>query len=202
MAQKKPFKLPRKMVEEANLDSQRTESAQARVGEKPIDRLRWLLAFMSKPVSDLDPAERIPIGYELRAIAGGQSKPGESRASAHYAGPLDDEVVKQLHAEITTRVKGLFSSVAAPWQFKLPELFQVYRTSPITSKRILFATLSQFGLDQERDAILYGVANVLLDANRTLRACAQCGSPFIPVRRQEYCSTKCSQKARDKRRSK
>src|SRR5687767_14508464 len=35
-----------------------------------------------------------------------------------------------------------------------------------------------------------------------LRARAECTTPFTPIKRQEYCSTKCSQKARDRRRKK
>jgi hypothetical protein len=209
---KKNSPLPmRRLKREAELHYQRSDLAQDRVGKKPIERLRWLIDFAKKPVSSLDPGERIPLGYELRAIASGSPKSeksraaSEGRASIQSLGPLDDALIREIHTEIQNGLKRVFSEGSpgsGGWNFNLPDLFNVYRTSPLKSKRIAFGTLSQFGLGREKDAILYGVADILLDNQRMLRACAECTSPFIPVRRQEYCSTSCSQKARDRRRKK
>jgi hypothetical protein len=42
--------------------------------------------------------------------------------------------------------------------------------------------------------------NLLLSAGENLLACAECGKPFVRERRQEYCSERCSQRVRNRRR--
>ncbi len=53
----------------------------------------------------------------------------------------------------------------------------------------------------EQDGIIEGVWNLLIDAGDRIRACADCGRPFVVRKRQEYCSLGCSQRTRNRRKA-
>ena len=188
----------------AQLDD-RAFLARKRVGEKPLERLRWVIEFSRKDLSLLQPEERIALSYELHAIAwhsatshGG--KVSESRSLVTSSESYSDSFVQELHAKIKT---GLDELVTGEGRLKVkqPNEFTLYRSSADNAKRIRFDRMLHFSASAIEEAILYGVADTLLEGQGLLRACAECQRPFIPVRRQEYCSIKCSQKARDRRRS-
>ena len=47
--------------------------------------------------------------------------------------------------------------------------------------------------------ILWGVVNLLVEAGDHLKACAECGKPFVSRKRQEDCSGACSQRLCDRK---
>ena len=51
-----------------------------------------------------------------------------------------------------------------------------------------------------RTAILIGVANLLIEFGDRLRTCEVCGAPFLRRYRQAYCTVRCSNKVRNRRR--
>src|SRR5262249_19677073 len=52
---------------------------------------------------------------------------------------------------------------------------------------------------KEETAIVLGIASLLRGYGDRLRTCKTCGGPFLAVKRQEYCTTLCSQRMRDAR---
>jgi hypothetical protein len=53
--------------------------------------------------------------------------------------------------------------------------------------------------ESEREAVIGGVVDLVLAVGSHFRSCAECGAPFVARKRQEYCSTACSQRKRDRR---
>lgn len=53
---------------------------------------------------------------------------------------------------------------------------------------------------EEREAILIGVVNLLSKFGDRLRTCQVCRTPFLRQYRQEYCTVRCSNKVRNRRR--
>jgi hypothetical protein len=51
----------------------------------------------------------------------------------------------------------------------------------------------------DTQAVFAGIEALLLREGSRLRACAECGTPFVARKRQAYCSSKCSQRTRTRR---
>jgi len=202
-----------KNIQRANVVFAQQSLAQERVGETSKERLKWLLEFSKKNLDLLHPEERVALSYDLRALLKGSQQAdgltGEPylilRSVAGKA--MDESVFRELHREIKDGFKQLFSNKKSDedhlrqWAFPLPKTFHLWRQSGLISKRTRFQFLSQFDYDDEKGPILNSILNILIDSQNVLRACVFCYTPFVPVRRQEYCSQSCSQKARDKRRA-
>jgi len=62
---------------------------------------------------------------------------------------------------------------------------------------------SYFGIrfeGDERAGIIGALAQLIQAAGEHLRACVECGLPFVAVKRQEYCWSSCAWRTRNKRR--
>jgi len=198
-------------------DIQRLLLAHKRLGESPPARLKWLLTFKDRDLNLLHPEEREALGYDLQAFI----SQGSGVVTGGYSlKSMPSELTTEIQAEVREGFANLFSethnsdsgaTATEVWNFPPPEWVFLKRTSPLNAKRSkielvmnLVSVSHKPGepfVDPKR-AILYGILNTIREGQNLLRACAECKSPFIPVRRQEYCSTRCSQRARDRRRKK
>ena len=70
------------------------------------------------------------------------------------------------------------------------------RWSAPDSKKAVFTVRSS---GDEYTVIIRGIAYLILKAGAGLRLCKECQTPFIAVKRQEYCTTTCSQTFRDRK---
>jgi hypothetical protein len=52
----------------------------------------------------------------------------------------------------------------------------------------------------ERTAIIEGIARLIVKFDERLCVCGVCGTPFLRQHRQEYCTVRCSNKVRNRRR--
>jgi hypothetical protein len=176
--------------------------AEQRIGRTPEQRLRWLLKFLEEDLDLLRPEERIAKGYDLRALmdlsfglrtaAKKPSRPGE--AMLGNSAPMPDAELRAFQAEIAQGIRGLLQNPPQGWHLTTPQL-SVWPASPGVKR-------GGFGLrwyGEEKDAILGGVVNLLLQAGEHLRACVECHRPFVARKRQIYCSAPCSQRVRDRR---
>jgi hypothetical protein len=204
-------------------DFQRLQLAHKRIGGNPAARLKWLLDFKDRDLNLLHPGEREALSYDLKAFIsyGG----GELVTTFDSLKPVPSGLVTEIQAEVRQGFANLYpatyinldsntTSTAEVWNFPRPEQVFLQRTSPDNAKRskieLRMSLVSvKEGQNKERRifvdpkvAILYGILNTIREGQNLLRACSECKAPFIPVQRQEYCSTKCSQKARDRRRKK
>lgn len=201
---------------------QRRLLARERLGETPAERLRWLLEFKDRDLNRLHPEEREALGYDLEAFI---EHSGSGVITGYDFEPIPSGLVSEIQAKVIEGFANLFqkthiafdgntSNLIEIWDFPRPAQVFLKRTSPDNAKRSTIELgMSLFRRREGRDdeprffvdpktAILYGILNTIRESGDLLRLCSECKSPFIPVRRQEYCSTKCSQKARDRRRNK
>ena len=158
------------------------------------DRLKWLLGFVKVDLSTLLASERDSQSYYLRALI------VEGWEHAYDAGPMQNGKLYELQQEIKAGIDGIMSN-ARTWNLPGPKSIALWRMSPPGSKQTRFQKLIFRGdWKDERLPILYGAMFTLIEGKDHLRACALCGTPFAATKRQEYCSTSCSQKKRDKNR--
>ena len=162
--------------------------ARDRLGDSPESQLKWILDFAKKDLQKTRPEERVALGYDLRGLISGNWSWNTN------VGPMPDPTLRRLHSEITEGLKGLFNQPQKEWNFPPPSIISVNRFNPLDAPDIRFITRYE---GDERTAILSGVLGILQKAKENLRACKRCKTPFVRVRRQEYCSEKCSQKKRN-----
>jgi hypothetical protein len=167
---------------------------QGRIGETPAQRLGWVLEFLRKDLTRLLPGERAALGWDLRVIAifslrMGAGARGGLRSSLQ---PMSDEALARYQEEIREGLRGLLSPDATTW--RLP-------AEPALSRKPRSSGFEYLFLGDERAGVLGGIANLVLEAGDRLRACRECGNPFVAKEnRQHYCTPACSQRARNRRR--
>jgi hypothetical protein len=94
--------------------------------------------------------------------------------------------------EVREGLRGLLSPDMTAW--RLP-------AEPALSRKARSPGFEYLFLGDERAGVLGGIANLVLEAGDRLRACRQCGGPFVAKEnRQYYCTPTCSQRARNRRR--
>jgi hypothetical protein len=159
-----------------------------RIGETPEDRLAWVLAQKDR-LSSLRGHEHVTLADDLRACAflalapiGGYRVNVDDMPQGRLVGYL---------TEIDSGIRGLLSEPFKPWPFEAEP-----RVISIEGK---FAI--QFYGD-ERAGILGGIAHLIVEVGDRLRACRECGTPFVARMRQaRYCSPKCSERKWNRQRT-
>jgi hypothetical protein len=146
-----------------------------------IDRLRRLVDLVREgfPTRGDEKAK-------LRAFLGGLVPEGQKGQ------PLDERETLALHKELGEALRGLVAN--PPRQWPLPTAYTY------VTRRLPGAPIELRSEGRTIDGVRSGVVNLLLAAGENLLACAECGAPFVRERRQEYCSERCSQRVRNRRR--
>jgi hypothetical protein len=106
--------------------------------------------------------------------------------------PLDDQETIALHREFAEMLHGLVANPPRRWP--LPS------TYAFLTRRKPAGPVEFIGEGATIDNVRWAVVNLLLSAGENLLACRECGEPFVRERRQKYCSERCSQKVRDRKR--
>lgn len=162
-----------------------------RVGKTPEQRLRWVIeAFVNKDISLARQEEKIALGKDLRLLipAGWDG--------ADKTQPIDAPTVDRLHRHISAGIKGLLDTRSQRWR--------IPRISGLSLVRGGVAGQYQLtGEGGEFEGVVLGIFNLILRLGSRIKKCSSdvCEKPFVAIRRQGYCSTACSQRERDKRRS-
>jgi hypothetical protein len=179
------------------------ELGKRRVGETQADRLRWLIGFTKTDLDALHPEERVALGYDLRSLVYGAGAGNRQMSWLLPKTAMSEPVLRDVHEKISTGFNRLITAKAnetRPWLFPLPDSIGLTAYTDSKSKRLRFIVGTDIRSD-ETAVILHGVLDLLLNSGGVLRKCSECEGPFVPVRRQEYCSARCSQRARDSRRA-
>jgi hypothetical protein len=173
------------------------QAAAKRMGATPADRLRWILDFMTKDLDALQPEERIRLGYDLRGLVL-LALPPDFRGKM-LAKPMSDADVRRHQAAIAEGIRGLVGTPPRPWPLAAaPQLVVAgERLTKTGGARRRFAV--RLGGD-ETASILGGVAHDIVALGEGLRACLECGEPFVGARKEDYCDPLHSIRARNKRR--
>jgi hypothetical protein len=167
--------------------------------------LQWVLEFIRRDL-DTAPSEEIEaLGDDLRHA----TVPLEVRTKPCTAIPA--EQVRALQQEICQGIQAAFAEsismhdltmisrglkMPVGWRIALSAVRVVHVRFGDYYSRVLCVGEHQ----DERDAILVGVVNLLSCFGDRLRTCQVCGTPFLRQYRQEYCNVRCSNKVRNKRR--
>ncbi len=157
----------------------------------PEEQVRWVLQFAREDLSHLSATERVARGYRLRVLG----QPLHPVAIEGACEPMPEARLRELQADIATGLRTLLTE--GKWglpdiTYHSPELDHV----PSRGKRPAKLSLTSCG--REPEVILHQVAALVLFCGSPLKACARCQRPFLPNKRQIYCSLACSQAVRTK----
>jgi hypothetical protein len=78
-----------------------------------------------------------------------------------------------------------------------PRLRTGPKGAPIPPDPAVFTIRWNWG-ENEEGSILAGVIHLVEKAGERLRGCVECGTPFLGVKRQIYCTKECAQRKRDR----
>jgi hypothetical protein len=168
-----------------------------RIGVEPTARLRWLLRF-----GNLDPdslAVKLPAAVlqEARAfIVLQEVDPGLRAQMQSYPAPTDEtpNVLTEDEARQAQQWlnKGLGSlSRGEKWNFAPRVAYELE-----VRKRLFWVRVRANSRLEHFKASAY---EVFRDGRFQFRLCPRCARPFVPVRRQTYCSAACSQAVRTRK---
>jgi hypothetical protein len=171
------------------------------IGDTTAARLAWVIRFIGEDPAAWHPAVATAHGDCLQALARG-GIPDNLMGGVELPEVLTPGDVAGLHAELRATVRDLLSKnplgankVTIPTEGDSESLVRLTQAG---KKPALFA--SGHGHTSARTAVFQGVKDLIVQAGDRLIACPACGKPFIALRKQEYCSTSCAQRARNERR--
>ncbi len=172
------------------------EAATRTIGDTAEGRLRWVTAFAREPLPQHS-ADLTKAGDCLLALA------WPVPPHIEVPPPLTRETVATLHNELGAVLGDLVIREGGPTVFPVTAPVQLYRLTAMYRKPAMWATSRTDSVEDPRTAVLQAVRDCVLNAGERLLACRDedCAKPFVGRKRQEYCSEKCSQRARNRRNS-
>jgi hypothetical protein len=169
----------------------------ARVGVEPEARLRWLLDFGDLDPVSLTAAQRAEVIQEARAFMVLQDvDPPLRRQMRSYPPPTDATPKVLTGDEAWSAQRWLKQGLdllrrSEKWNFKPRIEYELDAHGGLFWARMKASSrLEQF------KALAY---DAFRDARFKFRRCPECKRPFVPVRRQAYCSSRCSQAVRTRK---
>jgi hypothetical protein len=178
--------------------------ARKAIGDTSAARLAWVVRFVGEDPGSWHSATRTAHGDCLVALGHGGIHAG-LMGGIRLPPPLAPEEVTALHTELRTFLCALVSGGEAgerPTMVQIPTEglteFVVRATRPGVKPAVFTMT---YGHTKARTAIFQAVKNLVLNAGAQLLACPVCGGPFVAVRKQRFCSTKCAQRVRNDRKA-
>jgi hypothetical protein len=194
------------------------------VGATVSDRLEWVVDFINRDVARRTAAERASDGYALRVLASSfplpddrdrfVPSPSEIAIDARKE-PLPDRLILSLHRELRAGIRSLLAPPPAlPRTVSIAQLRALQQERgwqlPMQRRALLRLSIQPGGPRDymfttagapadERGGIIEAVVWLIEHSGNQLRACPNCGKPFVGIKRQEYCSPMCSQVIRNHR---
>lgn len=168
-----------------------------RVGLEPEHRLRWLLDFGRLEPGSLTDAQRLAVVQEARAFVIVQEMDPTRRSRMRSWPPPTDAAPNALTPDETWSAqkwlrKGLdLLSQSQKWNFspRVEYELDAYRD-------LFWARMKATSGLQLFKALAY---DAFREARFKFRRCPECKQPFVPIRRQRYCSPHCSQAVRTRK---
>jgi hypothetical protein len=163
----------------------------------PEERLRWLLDFASLDQSSLDKAKRSAAVEQGRAFVVLQQVDPDVRDRLRFSpAPQDTTPNVMTEEEVWSAQHWLREGLellkkSQKWRF-VPHI--TYELDAY--KSMFWARISAKSRIELFKAMAY---DALRDARFKFRRCLECQRPFVPVRRQRYCSPRCSQAIRTRK---
>ena len=169
--------------------------------------LQWVLEFIRRDLDTVTPEEFEAIGDDLlhATVLSEMRKKPCTVMPAVQVRALQQEIRQGIQAafaetvpmsDLTKMYFGYPTPVGWAIQLSAVHVFRVGYDCPGGYFRIICVG----DHTEERESILIGVVNLLSKFGDRLRTCPVCGAPFLRQYRQEYCTVRCSNKVRNKRR--
>jgi len=181
----------------ARQDMQELRLATERLGD-PVQTMRWILALAGQDLNRLRREELTALTWDLLGLIVLYARGWHIEWTPGI--PLPKVDLSKLQIEVAGGLKALVQKAdVALW----PESTQ--QTASLASKWDAEARTHRYRVmwgGSDRDAIIAAIWNVIVEVGDKLRSCTECGTPFVAVKRQEYCTPSCSQRARIRRRPK
>jgi hypothetical protein len=168
-----------------------------RVGVDPEARLRWLLDFGNLDRASLTAAQRAAVLQEARAFVVLQEvDPALRRTMGSWPEPTDATPNVLTRGEAWSAQRWLKEGLdllrqSKKWNFKPRVEYELDAPAGL-----FWARMTANSRLEHFKALAY---DAFRDARFKFRRCPECQRPFVPVRRQEYCSARCSQAARTRK---
>lgn len=171
-------------IKETKRDAELLGVALTRVRNTAQARLRWLLGFMQRDLDGLRQGDWLNLYDDLRALTFKMNVAPGSEPTAAEVRSLQREI-EQIIAAV---VRG------GSWSFELPKLRHVIG-------RTLRGRVIAVARGDLRSQVLLATEKVLEAEGHRLKACLEpkCQKIFVAMKRQAYCSVRCSQRARTRR---
>jgi hypothetical protein len=177
--------------------AKRSNNVWVRVGAEPEARLRWLLDFGNLDSAALSAPQHAAVIQEARAfVVLQQLDPALRRTMRSWPEPTDATPNVLTEAEVWSVQRWLKQGLellrrSEKWNFKPRVEYELDAHGGLFWARMTASSrLEQF------KALAY---DTFRDARFKFRRCPECKRPFVPVRRQAYCSARCSQAVRTRK---
>lgn len=191
-------KRPRGVSKRVTEDLDQRDLAVRRLGATPTERLRWVVeVFARRDLSLARPEELVAWGYDLRSLA---PPVGTLTRSPHA--PLPIPTLKQIHTSVNAGLRRLLST-KRPDQHGLERGWELPRPKSARLVNYDGVILRVQESRNEFDSILAALAELILRAGNDLRACPECGRPFVRTGRRGlriFCGERCSMRVRNRNR--
>ena len=174
-----------------------SNNAWDRVGIEPEARLRWLLSFGNLVPASLTDEQRAAVRQEARTFATLQEiDPAIRGQMRSWPAPVDATPDVLTHEEIWKAQRWLKRGLDLlgrneKWEFTPRVKYEIdaYRG-------LLWTRLKATSRLELLKALVY---EAFRDARFRFRLCPHCKRAFVPIRRQAYCSSRCSQTVRTRK---
>jgi hypothetical protein len=183
--------------EELDRLRQELPRARERLGSTDKDKLEWFVNFAEKDLKRLSSTELELLHYTILAAA--ELTIPEGQPATKTIRIIENTTPSTLTAyqrEINKALQNLFSDTGI-WKFPSYTRIEVHRISPKGAKEAKFSWGYTFRSDI--GPAMRGFLLALQKAGRYLRSCLRCNRIFVATKRQEYCSTNCSQIVRNEK---
>ena len=167
-------------------------------------RLRWIVeTFAREDLDRLAVTALEELGSRLRQIVpiGWTWRPSSGPLDVHELGRIQGLIRTGLHAILADPrpVGEIFADVESGWQLPRAKTERIVRSSEPGNRRTSFMLNS---VGDEATVLIRGVAELVLQDDGRLRACAYCDTAFVASDdRQTFCQPSCGQRARDRRKT-
>lgn len=163
---------------------------------EPEEWLRWVLDFAREDLDGLDADARAQQGDIIRELSPAFLRRESWTGSYDFTIPMSDAHLTAIQQELRDGLSALVHGEGT-WNLPAPTGASIWRVNP-QGKQPEFR-MGWSGDD--RASFLHGVAALLVAHGARLRACKQCGGPFLRRKRAEYCSKQCGQNFRDQKKA-
>lgn len=165
------------------------------VGATPASRLKWLVEFAQQDPATWQSSTRAAHGNSILALTGFYM-PAFLHGGVTLPAPIPAEDIDEVHRELSQMLRAIVNGRAGETVFLPNEVVRtgIMRATERSKKPAIWASVHQYASPL---GVLHVLKDLILTAGERLVACKRCGTPFIAIKKQEFCTLDCSQAERN-----